>query len=77
MSDDGLIADQVAYYRARAAEYDATTTPPGDPYASYGDATRATLRAGELETRLRHLGWRIAVRTAGPFYWGGGARSTK
>lgn len=189
MSDDSLIDDQVAYYRARAAEYDTTTMPHGDPHAPYADATRAALRAFEprgdvlelaagtgqwtsilgesaasltcvdaspeiidlvffgfwlshvppgrfetfwklverslarggrvffvdegdhdtwdedwtdreagivrrrltdgsehlavkvlwraedLETRLRELGWQIAVQATGPFYWGGGVRS--
>lgn len=32
----------------------------------------------ELEARLARLGWRIGVtRTAGPFYWGSGARGTR
>ena len=43
--DRALLDDQIAYYRARAGEYDATTTPPGDPYAAAGERTRAALRA--------------------------------
>ncbi|MGH2384007.1 MAG: class I SAM-dependent methyltransferase [Candidatus Limnocylindria bacterium] len=42
-----LLDDQVRYYRARAFEYDATTTPTADPFAPHGDATRAALRAFE------------------------------
>lgn len=42
-----LLDDQVRYYGARAFEYDATTTPAGDPFAPHGDATRAALRAFE------------------------------
>lgn len=42
-----LLDDQVRYYRARAREYDATTTPTGDPFAPHGEATRAALRAFE------------------------------
>ncbi|MGQ0608511.1 MAG: class I SAM-dependent methyltransferase, partial [Chloroflexota bacterium] len=42
-----LLDDQVRYYRARAFEYDATTTPAGDPFAPHADATRAALRAFE------------------------------
>ena len=33
MTDRRLIDEQIAYYRARAAEYDATSQPPGDPLA--------------------------------------------
>ncbi len=32
MSDE-LLREQVSYYRARAPEYDATSRPPGDPFA--------------------------------------------
>lgn len=44
-NDRELLDDQIAYYRARAVEYDATTTPTGDPFAEHGDATRAALQA--------------------------------
>jgi SAM-dependent methyltransferase len=47
-----LLDDQVAYYRARAAEYDATTAPPGDPYAESGERTRAALRAFDVRGRV-------------------------
>ncbi len=36
MGDEELIREQIAFYRARAASYDATSTPPGDPLARYG-----------------------------------------
>jgi SAM-dependent methyltransferase len=48
-----LLEEQVAYYRARAAEYDATSTPDGDPFAAAGEALRRGLR--ELPPRGRVL----------------------
>jgi demethylmenaquinone methyltransferase/2-methoxy-6-polyprenyl-1,4-benzoquinol methylase len=37
-----LIQEQIDYYRHRAAEYDETSRPPGDPLARYGEElTRA------------------------------------
>jgi SAM-dependent methyltransferase len=38
-----LLDEQIAYYRARAAEYDATSQPEGDPFATHGAATRAAV----------------------------------
>ena len=43
--DRALLEEQVAYYRARAAEYDATSTPEGDPWAACAERTREALRA--------------------------------
>lgn len=43
--DRALLDEQVAYYRARAAEYDATSTPEGDPHAASAERTRDALRA--------------------------------
>jgi demethylmenaquinone methyltransferase/2-methoxy-6-polyprenyl-1,4-benzoquinol methylase len=40
VSDEDLVADQIAYYRARAGEYDATSTPEGDPFAGHDAAIR-------------------------------------
>ncbi len=40
-----LIDEQIAYYRRRAAEYDATTTPPGDPFAAESEQIEAALEA--------------------------------
>ncbi|MDQ4064580.1 MAG: class I SAM-dependent methyltransferase [Actinomycetota bacterium] len=34
---DPLIEEQIAYYRERAAEYDATSSPGGDPFAPFGE----------------------------------------
>jgi ubiquinone/menaquinone biosynthesis C-methylase UbiE len=46
MDEEGrLVAEQVAYYRARASEYDVTSLPDGDPLAAYADRIRAALRA--------------------------------
>ncbi|MGH2401136.1 MAG: class I SAM-dependent methyltransferase [Candidatus Limnocylindria bacterium] len=42
--DRQLLDHQIAYYRARAAEYDATSMPDGDPFAAHGDAIRVALR---------------------------------
>ncbi len=40
-----MLDEQVAYYRARAAEYDATSTPPSNTFASHDEAVRASLQA--------------------------------
>jgi demethylmenaquinone methyltransferase/2-methoxy-6-polyprenyl-1,4-benzoquinol methylase len=40
-----LLDDQVAYYRARATEYDATSSADGDPYAPAADLGREAMRA--------------------------------
>lgn len=57
MADDerALLDDQIAYYRARAVEYDTTTTPAGDPYAASGERTRAALRAFAPRGRVIEL----------------------
>ena len=55
MTDRQLIDDQIAYYRARAAEYDATSTPEGDPFAADGDRIRAALRAFAPRGRVIEL----------------------
>ncbi|HET8776480.1 MAG TPA: class I SAM-dependent methyltransferase [Candidatus Limnocylindria bacterium] len=55
MDDGELIAEQVAYYRARAAEYDATSMPEGDPYAAHGNAIRDALRAFEPRGRVLEI----------------------
>jgi len=44
-ADRELLDEQIAYYRARAAEYDATSTPPDDPFAADADRIRDALRA--------------------------------
>jgi SAM-dependent methyltransferase len=33
--EDALVREQIEYYRARAPEYDVTSSPPGDPLAPY------------------------------------------
>ncbi len=50
-----LIDEQIAYYRARAAEYDATSTPEGDTFADATDHIRAALRAFEPHGRVLEL----------------------
>jgi SAM-dependent methyltransferase len=54
MSDQKLIEEQIAYYRARAAEYDATV-PEGDPFAAHAEATRAVLRSFAPRGRVLEL----------------------
>lgn len=54
MSDQQLIDEQIAYYRARAAEYDATF-PEGDPFATHAKATRVALRAFRPRGRVLEL----------------------
>jgi demethylmenaquinone methyltransferase/2-methoxy-6-polyprenyl-1,4-benzoquinol methylase len=44
-SERELLDDQIAYYRARAAEYDATSQPEGDPFAAHAEAIRAAISA--------------------------------
>ena len=55
MDDGELIAEQIAYYRARAAEYDATSMPEGDPFAAHGDAIRDALRSFEPRGRVLEI----------------------
>ena len=43
--DRELIDEQIAYYRARAGEYDATSIPEGDPLEAHTDRIRDALRA--------------------------------
>ena len=50
-----LLDEQIHYYRARAAEYDTTTTPDGDPYAAAATRIRAALRAAEPRGRVLEL----------------------
>ena len=54
MTDRDLLDEQIAYYRARAAEYDATSTPEGDPFAAHAEAIRERL-AGLLAGRVLEL----------------------
>jgi SAM-dependent methyltransferase len=53
--DRAVIDDQIAYYRARAAEYDATTTPDGDPYGPIAQRHRDALRAAHLHGRVMEI----------------------
>lgn len=55
MSDRQLIDEQIAYYRARASEYDMTSTPEGDPFAEHSDRVRTALRAFEPRGRVLEL----------------------
>jgi len=55
MGDRELIDEQIAYYRARAAEYDATSAPEGDPFAEAADRTHAALRAFDPRGRVLEL----------------------
>jgi len=42
---DKLLREQVRYYRARAPEYDATSRPPGDPFAAITASAMSQLLA--------------------------------
>ena len=55
-ADRDLIDEQIAYYRARAAEYDATSMPEGDPFEAQADLIRDQLRAFEPGGRVLELG---------------------
>ena len=55
MDDQELLDEQIRYYRARAAEYDTTTTPKGDPYSEPDSRVRAALRAAEPRGRVLEL----------------------
>ena len=56
MSDRELIDEQIAYYRARAAEYDATSpNPDDDPFADAAGRIRAALRTFEPRGRVLEL----------------------
>jgi SAM-dependent methyltransferase len=50
-----LIDEQIAYYRARAAEYDATSTPEDDRFEAHTDRVRAALHAFEPRGRVLEL----------------------
>jgi len=50
-----LLDEQIRYYRARAAEYDTTTTPDEDPYAAAAKRIRSALRAAEPRGRVLEL----------------------
>jgi SAM-dependent methyltransferase len=54
--DDALIADQIAYYRGRATEYDATSPPPDDPrFADHAAHIRDELQAFGPRGRVLEL----------------------
>ena len=55
VDDRELLDEQIRYYRARAAEYDTTTTPDRDPYAAAGARVRAALRAAQPRGRVLEL----------------------
>lgn len=50
-----LLDEQIAYYRARAAEYDATTTPDDDPFGPAADRIQAALRKADLRGRVLEI----------------------
>jgi SAM-dependent methyltransferase len=53
--DRQLLDEQIRYYRARAAEYDATTTPDEDAYAPAAARIRVALRASQPRGRVLEL----------------------
>ena len=50
-----LINEQIAYYRARAAEYDATSMPEGDPFEADVNRIRDAIRALTPRGRVLEL----------------------
>ena len=54
MTDRDLLDEQIAYYRARAAEYDSTSTPDGDPFSAHAEAIREHL-TGLVRGRVLEL----------------------
>jgi demethylmenaquinone methyltransferase/2-methoxy-6-polyprenyl-1,4-benzoquinol methylase len=50
-----LLDEQIRYYRARAGEYDATSSPDGDPFAVDAERMRAALRSLEPHGRILEL----------------------
>jgi demethylmenaquinone methyltransferase/2-methoxy-6-polyprenyl-1,4-benzoquinol methylase len=55
MSDRELLDEQIAYYRARANEYDATAPIDGDPFAAHTDRFRETLRSDPPRGRVLEI----------------------
>jgi demethylmenaquinone methyltransferase/2-methoxy-6-polyprenyl-1,4-benzoquinol methylase len=55
VSDRDLLDDQIAYYRARAGEYDTTSTPDDDPFAAAAARIRTALDALEPTGRVLEL----------------------
>jgi demethylmenaquinone methyltransferase/2-methoxy-6-polyprenyl-1,4-benzoquinol methylase len=55
MSDPDLLAEQVAYYRARAGEYDTTSTPEADPFAGAAARIRGALDGFEPTGRVLEI----------------------
>jgi SAM-dependent methyltransferase len=53
-ADHDIVVDQIAYYRARAPEYDATF-PSGDRFAAPAEATRTALRAFNPRGRVLEI----------------------
>jgi demethylmenaquinone methyltransferase/2-methoxy-6-polyprenyl-1,4-benzoquinol methylase len=53
---DGVVDEQIRYYRGRAAEYDATSRPDCDPYAGITEAAMAALRSLGPVRRAVELG---------------------
>lgn len=54
-SDRELLDDQIAYYRARAAEYDRTSGAEDDPFAADADRVRKALHAFGPRGRVLEL----------------------
>ena len=54
-SDRRLLDEQIAYYRARAAEYDRTSAAEDNPFADDADRVRVALHAFEPRGRVLEL----------------------
>jgi len=54
-ADRALLDEQIAYYHARAGEYDATSAPDGDPFAADAERIRAALDDYDLGGRVLEI----------------------
>jgi SAM-dependent methyltransferase len=45
VDSESLVQQQIKYYRHRAAEYDETSSPPGAPFAAFGEEIERALHA--------------------------------
>jgi len=64
VEEDALIREQIEYYRGRAPDYDATSSPPGDPLAPYARQIEAALERFRPAGRVLELASGTGVWTA-------------
>jgi SAM-dependent methyltransferase len=64
VEEDALIREQIDYYRGRAPDYDATSSPPGDPLAPYARQIEAALERFRPAGRVLEIASGTGVWTA-------------